>query len=192
MSTSSTTIPSFDNLTLDPSGPKGNTWGLFGKDNHLGMLNLLTPDVVKQAASEEIKDGVRFALDWQLNALHKPAFGRQSFEHKIVPKTPRFVNDDVLVLNTQSSSQWDGFRHYGIYLLYFTSPVFVVHGLVKCLIFVFDDDYKMDWLANYGFNQVTNRTNYFTMEQRKRLSRVLTLLELTVRYHVFLSSSLDV
>lgn len=23
------------------------------------------------------------------------------------------MNDDVLVLNTQSSSQWDGFRHFG-------------------------------------------------------------------------------
>jgi hypothetical protein len=110
---SSAKIPSFDNLTLDPSGPNGNTWGLFGKDNHLGMLNLLTPDIVKRAAAEEIKDGARFSLDWKLNALHKPAFGRQSFEQKIHNKAPRSVNDDILVFNTQSSSQWDGFRHYG-------------------------------------------------------------------------------
>ncbi|KAH8702100.1 hypothetical protein BGW36DRAFT_458878 [Talaromyces proteolyticus] len=105
-------LPVFDELTLDPSGPKGNAWGLFGKDNSLGMLNLLTPDVVKAAASE-IKDGVRFALDWQLNALRQPAFGRQAFDQKIVFKAPRIVNDDVLTFNTQSSSQWDGFRHYG-------------------------------------------------------------------------------
>lgn len=109
------TIPSFDNLTLDPSGPKGNAWGLFGKDNHLGMLNLLTPDVIKQAASEEIQEGARFALDWKLNALHKPAFGRQSFEKKIHHKAPRVVNDDILVFNTQCSTQWDGFRHYGLF-----------------------------------------------------------------------------
>ncbi|KUL92424.1 hypothetical protein ZTR_02269 [Talaromyces verruculosus] len=98
-------IPSFDNLTLDPLGPKGNAWGLFGKDNHLGMLNLLTPEVVKQAASEEIREGDRFALDWKLNALHKPAFGRQSFEKKIHHKAPRVVNDDILVFNTQCTNQ---------------------------------------------------------------------------------------
>ena len=106
-------IPSFDNLTLDPSGPKGNAWGLFGKDNNLGMLNLLTPDVVQEAA-KEIKDGVRFGLDWELDRLPKPAFGRQAFDKKIVHKLPRIVNDDVLVFNTQSSTQWDGFRHYGL------------------------------------------------------------------------------
>lgn len=106
-------LPSFDDLTLDPSGPKGNSWGLFGKDNQIGMLNLLTSELVRKSASEEIRDGVRFALDWKLDALHKPAFGRQLFEKKIVNKAPRLVNDDVLVFNTQSSTQWDGFRHYG-------------------------------------------------------------------------------
>lgn len=25
------------------------------------------------------------------------------------------MNDDVITLNTQSSTQWDGFRHYGEY-----------------------------------------------------------------------------
>lgn len=105
-------IPSFDELTLDPSGPKGNAWGLFGKDNDLGMLNLLTPEVVR-AAAQEIKDGVRFSLDWELNHLHKPFYGRQTFEKSIAHKALRVVNDDILVLNTQSSTQWDGFRHFG-------------------------------------------------------------------------------
>jgi hypothetical protein len=106
-------LPPFDKLTLDPSGPKGNAWGLFGKDNSLGMLNLLTPDVV-QAAASEIKDGARFGLDWKLNALGQPSFGRQPFHQKIVSKAPRIINDDVLTFNTQGSSQWDGFRHYGL------------------------------------------------------------------------------
>ncbi|QKX61290.1 uncharacterized protein TRUGW13939_08438 [Talaromyces rugulosus] len=105
-------LPPFDKLTLDPSGPKGNAWGLFGKDNSLGMLNLLTPDVV-QAAASEIKDGDRFGLDWKLNALGQPSFGRQPFHQKIVSKAPRTINDDVLTFNTQGSTQWDGFRHFG-------------------------------------------------------------------------------
>lgn len=110
---SSIDFPPFDNLTLDPSGPKGNAWGLFGKDDQLGMLNLLTPEVVATAAREEIREGLRFSLDWELDRLAQPAFGRQVFERKLVHKAPRTVNDDVVTFNTQSSTQWDGFRHYG-------------------------------------------------------------------------------
>ena len=43
-----------------------------------------------------------------------PCFGRPAAEHKIISKLPAsVVNDDVLTFNTQSSSQWDGFRHFG-------------------------------------------------------------------------------
>lgn len=42
-----------------------------------------------------------------------PAFSRQGFQQKIHHKAPRAVNDDILTFNTQSSSQWDGFRHFG-------------------------------------------------------------------------------
>ncbi|KAL4964386.1 uncharacterized protein BDV14DRAFT_200912 [Aspergillus stella-maris] len=110
---STPTIPSFDSLTLDPAGPKGNAWGLFGPNNELGMLNLLTPEVIKRAASEEIRDGVRFSLDLPLNRLSHPSFGRKPFTQELVNKAPRIVNDDILTFNTQTSSQWDGFRHYG-------------------------------------------------------------------------------
>jgi len=105
-------IPSFDELTIDPKGPKGNAWGLFGADDQLGMLNLLTPETTLAAAAE-IRDGARIPLDWELNRLSYPNFKRQPVEHKIINKGPRIVNDDVLTFNTQASSQWDGFRHYG-------------------------------------------------------------------------------
>jgi hypothetical protein len=112
MATSGRQVPTFDNLTLDPKGPKGNIWGLFGPDDQLGMLNLLTPDTTREAA-KEIQDGVRIPLDWELNRLSHPNFGRQPCDHQILNKAPRIVNDDVLTFNTQSSTQWDGFRHYG-------------------------------------------------------------------------------
>lgn len=105
--------PPFDGLTLDPSGPRGNAWGRFGKHDDLGMLNLLTPDVV-QAAASEIKEGVRFALDLKLDALATPAFGRAPLDHVILNQAPRTINDDLLTFNTQCSTQWDGFRHYGL------------------------------------------------------------------------------
>ncbi|KAI9041766.1 uncharacterized protein KD926_006490 [Aspergillus affinis] len=98
-------IPTFDSLTLDPAGPPGNTWGLFGRDNDLGMLNLLTPETVRRAAAEEIRDGVRFSLDLPLDHIKTPSFGRKPFVQELVNRAPRSVNDDVLVFNTQTSSQ---------------------------------------------------------------------------------------
>jgi len=109
-------IPSFDDLFCDPKGPKGNAWGLFG-NNDLGMLNLLTPEVVKEA-SRDIQDGVRVSLDWRLNMPANPSFDRKPFKVEMVNRTKpgqplRAVNDDIVHFNTQCSSQWDGFRHYG-------------------------------------------------------------------------------
>ncbi|GFF25548.1 hypothetical protein IFM58399_01070 [Aspergillus lentulus] len=137
-----TTLPTFDNLTIDPSGPPGNAWGLFGKHNELGMLNLLTPETVRRAASEEIRDGVRFSLDLPLDRIKNPSFGRKPFAQELVNKAPRIVNDDILVFNTQCSTQWDGFRHYGNHTrkCYFnghslgdlkTSPVIGIDAWVK-------------------------------------------------------------
>ncbi|KAM3434690.1 hypothetical protein NHJ13734_005869 [Beauveria thailandica] len=105
--------PSFDSLPLRKDGPRGNAWGLYGDDDELGTLNLLTPDTTTSAA-KEIIDGTRVATDWPLDSMQPPAFGRQAFKHEIRPKAPRAVNDDVVTFNTQSSTQWDGFRHYGV------------------------------------------------------------------------------
>lgn len=103
---------SFGDLPLQKDGPPGNAWGLFGADDECGMLNLLTPDVIA-AAAREIIDGVRVPVDWELDRMSQPCFGRAPFEHRIKNRAPRSVNDDTLTFNTQVSSQWDGFRHYG-------------------------------------------------------------------------------
>ncbi|EKG21354.1 Major facilitator superfamily [Macrophomina phaseolina MS6] len=106
-------LPEFDSLTLNPNGPPGNTWGLFGDKDELGMLNLLTPETVA-AAAKEIKTGVRISLDLPLDEPGFPSFDRQPFHHEIKRRgADRCVNDDVVHFNTQASSQWDGFRHYG-------------------------------------------------------------------------------
>lgn len=106
-------LPDFDDLTLDPSGPIANTWGLFGADDELGLLNLLTPDVVA-AAAQEIRTGKRIALDHPLDFPANPSFGRQRFRHEVKPSDPDFPsNDDVVEFNTQSSTQWDGLKHFG-------------------------------------------------------------------------------
>jgi len=102
----------FEDLPLDKNGPFGNAWGRFGERDELGTLNLLTPETVKEA-SKEIKEGVRVSLDWDLDKPSHPFFGRQIFYHHIHSKAPRTVNDDILLFNTQCSTQWDGLRHFG-------------------------------------------------------------------------------
>lgn len=107
----STTIP-FDALPLNPNGPRGNAWGRFGPKDELGTLNLLTPEVIVEAA-REIKTGVRISLDWPLSMPSYPSFNRDPFKQQIILRHPNCIYDDILSFNSQGSTQWDGFRHYG-------------------------------------------------------------------------------
>lgn len=110
--------PPFSTLPLDPEGPPGNAWGLYGHNDKLGALNMLTPMVVASAAREEIRTGERVSLDWSLDKPSHPSFDRPSFGWALTNRAHpngelRTVNDDHLNFNTQCSSQWDGLRHYG-------------------------------------------------------------------------------
>lgn len=55
----------------------------------------------------------RVSLNWPLTAQSAPFFNRRAFHHDLYRKHPRFVNDDEWTFNSQSSSQWDGLRHFG-------------------------------------------------------------------------------
>ncbi|KAL9589318.1 MAG: hypothetical protein Q9203_001879 [Teloschistes exilis] len=59
-----------------------------------------------------LKIHARVSLNWPLDIQKVPSFGRQPFHKDVIHKTPRIVNDDVWTLNTQSSTQWDGLRHF--------------------------------------------------------------------------------
>ena len=104
--------PPFSALPLSKFGPGGNAWGLYGSNDELGALNLLTAGVVREAA-KEIREGIRICTDLPLNFLTQPFFHRDVFKHEIRKKPDRIVNDDWVGLNTQSVTQWDGLRHYG-------------------------------------------------------------------------------
>jgi hypothetical protein len=74
-------------------------------------LNLLTPERVV-AAAQSIRRGAVFALNWDMGLPDPPLFGRQPFRHTVTGGATSTSHDDVLDgWNTQSSSQWDGFRH---------------------------------------------------------------------------------
>ncbi|KAG9600511.1 hypothetical protein KCU77_g3280, partial [Aureobasidium melanogenum] len=104
--------PPFSSLPLRPGDPPYSAWTLYGPKDELGTLNLLTPERVL-AAAKEIQLGESFGLNLPLNQPHPPSHNRLPFTHKITHKSPRNVHDDVIEMNTQCSTQWDGFRHYG-------------------------------------------------------------------------------
>ena len=74
--------PAFSDLPLNKGDPYLSAWGLWGKDDELGTLNLLTDEVVRAAASE-IKDGVRINLNWTFGEPSRPCLERQRCEHKV-------------------------------------------------------------------------------------------------------------
>jgi hypothetical protein len=93
--------PSFDSLPLRQGDPPCSAWGLYGEDDELGTLNLLTPEVVT-AAAKEIKTGARVGLNLPMNVPSPPTHNRY-FKHQIIHKAPRAVHDDVVEMNTQVS-----------------------------------------------------------------------------------------
>ena len=106
----STPRPSFDALPLQPNHPKASAWGLWGSEDQLGTLNLLTEDIARFAATE-IRDGLCVPLNLPLDVPKVPMNpARKALAHKIIQKG--HANDDEVHLNTQASSQWDGPRHY--------------------------------------------------------------------------------
>ena len=84
---------------------------VWGKDDFVGRLNLLTPTRVK-AASAEVKTGEMARTDLPTNVPEQPAFGRETFQHKIKVLRENMAYDDLYTMNTQSGTQWDGFRHF--------------------------------------------------------------------------------
>lgn len=82
--------------------------------DEVGTLNLLTPEVVLRA-SQEIKCGKSVALNWGLEKLHEPGYGRAVLNHKFInwrekENYPFYSYDDEITVNTQTGSQWDGLR----------------------------------------------------------------------------------
>ncbi|KAJ9287797.1 hypothetical protein DTO021C3_4602 [Paecilomyces variotii] len=82
------------------------------REEGLGKLAILTPEVVAKAAATQIKTGKRVTLGWNLTKLDFPNLNRQPCEHNIIPLLGGIAFDDVYTFNPQQSSQWDGLRHF--------------------------------------------------------------------------------
>ncbi|KAI1454270.1 hypothetical protein F4805DRAFT_329406 [Annulohypoxylon moriforme] len=109
-------IPEFDDLPGVQDMPQGCAWGVFGKEDLRGTLNLLTPSVTKAACSE-VRDGKSISLNWPLNAISIPLPGRIAPVHKQMTLRETGLSegigwDDEIHFNTQLSSQWDSLVHW--------------------------------------------------------------------------------
>ncbi|RZL64031.1 MAG: hypothetical protein EOP29_29940, partial [Rhodococcus sp. (in: high G+C Gram-positive bacteria)] len=115
-----TGLPKYADLPVVDGAPPHSSWGLWGKDDRLGSLNLLTPEKIA-AASDEVRRGAIFPLNLELTLPNPPFGGRAAVSHTVIPLLGGIGNDDQYDgLNPQSSSQLDGFAHhqhpqYGFY-----------------------------------------------------------------------------
>ncbi|KAL5528940.1 hypothetical protein ACEPAG_4914 [Sanghuangporus baumii] len=106
-------LPDFDELPRFHEFA-GCAWDLWGAGDELGTINLLTEDVVCEAA-KEVKTGQSVCLNWPLNFPEKPLSSRRPPHIELIKPTPDAIwFDDEITINSQSGSQWDGLRHFGV------------------------------------------------------------------------------
>ncbi|MDQ8186279.1 cyclase family protein [Pelagicoccus sp. SDUM812002] len=110
--------------------PKGSNWGEFGENDQKGRLNLIDHRKVLQAVAE-VKVGKTFCLSLPLdlpggNLLSPVRFPPQLRPvirneepyynynwQKFDPRMTDIAADDVVLLHTQYSTQWDSLAHRG-------------------------------------------------------------------------------
>lgn len=110
--------------------PEPSTWGEFGPNDVLGRMNLLTPEKVREGFAELIEYRA-FALGLPLtlpggNALNEnrlPPVHRPNLRSGLPNSNCRIdqltagatdvLNDDLVMLHTQYSTQWDALVHAG-------------------------------------------------------------------------------
>jgi kynurenine formamidase len=103
-------LPTHDQLPVREGAPTGAAWGVFGDDDQLGTINLLTPATVVEAAGS-IRSGATFALNLPIDIPNPPLFGRGKHNH-VIKQYASYILDDYLDnFYPQASSQWDALCH---------------------------------------------------------------------------------
>lgn len=112
-------LPTYDQLPVKDGAPPRSSWGLWGDDDELGCLNLLTPERVA-AAAKLVRSGDRFPLNLRVDRPNPPLYGRGAVKHTITGGGGNGRDDYLDNFWPQASSQWDSLRHvrhpeYGFY-----------------------------------------------------------------------------
>ena len=105
-------LPAYTDLPK-AEGNVGSAWGLFGTDDSLGLMNLLSPAKVLEAV-KLVRKGAVFPLDLPIDYINPPLFGRGATTHFTHGEGPSLGLDDKLDnYHLQSGSQWDSLGHVG-------------------------------------------------------------------------------
>ena len=103
-------VPSYDQLPIREGAPAGAAWGVFGDEDQVGTINLLTPERVVQAA-DFVRSGRIFALNLPIDIPDPPLFTRGKHRH-VIKQFASYILDDYLDnFYPQASSQWDALSH---------------------------------------------------------------------------------
>jgi kynurenine formamidase len=106
-----TDFPRYRDLPIDGRRPPRSAWGVFGDDDEVGTLNLLTAERTRRAA-ELVRKGAVFSLNMDLEWPDPPILGRGRLQHEVI-KQASGTDDKYDNFFPQASSQWDALAHVG-------------------------------------------------------------------------------
>jgi kynurenine formamidase len=106
-----TDLPRYDDLPIDAGKPPGSAWGVWGDDDEVGSINLLTEERVKVAA-ECVRKGRVFSLNWDVEQPDPPLYNREPLQHTVIALDSAY-DDYYDNFYPQQSSQWDALCHVG-------------------------------------------------------------------------------
>jgi hypothetical protein len=103
-------LPTYDELPEVPGLGLRHAWDVFGEDDVLGSINLVTPARVARAAAS-VTTGEMLSLDLPLNLPDPPLFGRKAYEHVVIALNRNEMDDHLDNFHPQGSTQWDALNH---------------------------------------------------------------------------------
>jgi kynurenine formamidase len=103
-------LPAFADLPCIEELDLRHAWGVFGPDDRLGCINLLTPERVA-AAALLVERGTMVSLDLPLDEPNPPLYGRLPYRHEVFALSRQEMDDRLDDFYPQASTQWDAFGH---------------------------------------------------------------------------------
>lgn len=103
-------VPQYDDLPIVPKIGYRHAWDVFGREDDLGAINLLTPERVREGVAT-VRTGEVINVGLPLTEPDPPLFGREPIKHTLFPVDRNNRDDRIDALFPQASTQWDGLRH---------------------------------------------------------------------------------
>jgi hypothetical protein len=103
-------LPTYDELPEISGLHFRHAWEVYGPDDELGSINLVTPERVARAA-RAVSTGELISLDLPLNVPDPPLFGRRRYDHVVVALNRNEMDDHLDAFHPQASTQWDALNH---------------------------------------------------------------------------------